>query len=138
MLTKAVLTRPWCLVEINTAVKMGIPVIPLQIDKPGAQFEFPDEAFYASIMNHSVLGESGTAVLQEHGFTPESTCAAIQKVFNRIAVPYSPHRSVAVRLEQVRVLMRQCKFRPQTDDDEQDTESRPIRRIRKHSIHGIG
>ena len=42
LLTDEVMTRPWCLVEIHTALAHGIPIVPIQLGKSHAKW--PDAA----------------------------------------------------------------------------------------------
>merc|ERR1719193_1267396 len=50
LLTSRVLSRPWVLVEIVTAIRHGVQVVPVELHKTGNTFQFPDEAFFASIL----------------------------------------------------------------------------------------
>lgn len=54
LLTRGVLTRPWCLLEIVTATKAGAQVLPVKVDEPGEGFEFPDDAFYERLQSGRV------------------------------------------------------------------------------------
>merc|ERR1711937_1037159 len=50
LLTPGVLTRPWCLVEIVTAVRHNINLVPVRIVRDGINFCYPDDAFYDNIL----------------------------------------------------------------------------------------
>lgn len=48
LLTPQFFSRPWCLVEIVTAVRNSLNLVPVTIQRPGLNFEFPDEDFYTA------------------------------------------------------------------------------------------
>lgn len=108
LLTTNVLTRPWVLVEIVTALRAGVQVVPVELQKNGNDFEFPDEAFYQSLLDSSLLGDDGTSMLRSHQIEPLDVVEALKQVFQRIAVPYSPHRPESIRRAELKALLRQC------------------------------
>ena len=59
LLTPGVLSRPWVLVELATAFTVGVPIHPVQLTKPGCEFTFPDDTFYESVLDGSIVGEVG-------------------------------------------------------------------------------
>eukprot|EP00966_Prymnesium_polylepis_P241027 5574583-Prymnesium_polylepis.1 len=71
LLTRGVLTRPWCLIEIYEAWVHGIPIVPVEIS--GGGFSFADMHAYVSELPLRMGKEdpAGLAVLQrELGMTP--------------------------------------------------------------------
>merc|ERR1712046_379437 len=52
LLTHSILSRPWCLVEIVTAVRDRVAVVPVLVTKPGLpNFKFPDDDFYKQMLD---------------------------------------------------------------------------------------
>merc|ERR1712187_607210 len=43
LLTPGILTRPWCLLEIVTAVRSGVRFVPVEVQKPGIKYQYPDD-----------------------------------------------------------------------------------------------
>lgn len=110
LMTKDVLTRPWVLVEIATAHRLGVPILPIEIRKAGLQFRYPDESFYAGLSDGTLLPRSSKKVLHACGVTPFDVENSIRKVFNRISFPYSPHRSSTLRMVEVQDFLKRCHF----------------------------
>eukprot|EP00929_Paragymnodinium_shiwhaense_P111303 TRINITY_DN7910_c0_g1_i2.p1 TRINITY_DN7910_c0_g1~~TRINITY_DN7910_c0_g1_i2.p1 ORF type:complete len:1061 (+),score=211.59 TRINITY_DN7910_c0_g1_i2:71-3184(+) len=109
LLTRGVLTRPWCLVEIVSAVAANVPVVLVSIDKPGNIFQFPDEAFYSRLLKGEIVDESGTQVLRESSISMENVEAALRHAFKHIAVPFSPHKPGGIRRAELTAIMKLCK-----------------------------
>lgn len=108
--TPGMLTRPWILVEIWTAIEHDIKILPVFLLKAGMQFQPPGEEFYAGLLDGSIVGEQGMSLLDEYGITPEAMVSCITQVFKRIAVSYSPHRSTNIRDAELREILRQCNM----------------------------
>mmetsp|Transcript_11365 Transcript_11365/g.19488 ORF Transcript_11365/g.19488 Transcript_11365/m.19488 type:complete len:223 (-) Transcript_11365:77-745(-) len=109
LLTEEVLTRPWVLVEIATANRMGIPILPVEVRKAGNKFQYPDEQFYTKLAAGKLLPHSSMRVLESCKITILEIEAGIRKVFNRISFPYSPHRPAIFRRAEVEDLLRHCR-----------------------------
>jgi len=109
LLTKCVLVRPWCIVEIVTAVNHGIPVLPVQVMKAGGEFKFPDEEFYTDLPEQ--LGKGGIRVLKACEISVDDAQEAIKKVFQRISISYSPHRAAAARQPELEAILKECPAR---------------------------
>lgn len=112
LLTKDILTRPWCLLEIVTAVRANVRIVPCDIQRRDAHFQFPDEDYYASVADGSAFDESCLSLLEEYGVTGDELASCIRKVFQRIAVPFSPHRSKNIRTTELVNLLKHCQHRP--------------------------
>merc|ERR1712187_845230 len=109
MLTKGVLLRPWCLVEIVTAMQADVEIVPVNIDKATAtSFTYPDENFYAEFLKGNVLRAEAEELLREQGFSLEDTVCALRETFKSIALSYSPHRTEAIRREEIKALFKKC------------------------------
>eukprot|EP00927_Polykrikos_kofoidii_P004923 TRINITY_DN11942_c0_g1_i1.p1 TRINITY_DN11942_c0_g1~~TRINITY_DN11942_c0_g1_i1.p1 ORF type:complete len:1017 (+),score=175.41 TRINITY_DN11942_c0_g1_i1:287-3052(+) len=110
ILTPGVLTRPWVLVEIWTAITSNVEVVPVMLLKPGATFQIPGDDFYNDLLDGSILGAKGIDLLKELDISLESLVACIKKVFLRIASSYSPHRSKQIRDAELREILRKCNL----------------------------
>lgn len=108
LLTPGVLSRPWCLVEIVTAVKHGANIVPVEVQRPGSKYHYPDEAFYATILTGDHLNQEGKDILDNEGVTLVEVEKAIRQVFLKIALPFSPHKSKNVRDAELRDILKRC------------------------------
>jgi len=111
LLSKEVLQRPWVLVEIVTARKHGVYVLPVRVDKPGDVFVYPDDAFYGNLRNGKFLDQDATDILLRCNCTLEDTEKALRAVFQQIAVSYSPHKTVSIRRAEIGALLKQCRLK---------------------------
>jgi len=113
MLTSQVLLRPWVLVEIVTAIRSGIRVVPVQVTKPGADFVFPGEKFYTRLAEGKVLTSDGSQILSDSGVSLLEVESALREVFRHIAIPYSPQRPNEIRQAELKALLKRCHLRKQ-------------------------
>merc|ERR1719183_2933755 len=67
LLTPNVLLRPWCLVEIVTAVRCNINIVPVTIVRPGLDFQFPGDDFYAALATGNNLPSNAAQILNNEG-----------------------------------------------------------------------
>lgn len=126
LLSQNVLTRPWVLIELVTAMESGVRVLPVEVMKPGTTFTFPDEAFYQSLHRGEILDEKGQALLKENGLDLSHVETALRQVFKKIAVPYSPHRPESIRKAEVRTLLKQVRLRSADLPSNAITESQAL------------
>merc|ERR1712130_922149 len=98
LLTPGVLTRPWCLVEIVTAVRNDINLVPVMIVRPGLDFKFPNDDFYEDLLQGVIVDPEFMSV---QGIEMSEVANAIQKLFVKIAVTFSPHKAVTIRQAEV-------------------------------------
>jgi hypothetical protein len=110
LLTPGFLSRPYCLLEIVIASRWERPYVPVQIMRPGISQEFriPDEEFYSSFRRGEIIGTRGVQLLEENGVTPAEVENAIRCVFKMIALPFSPHKSAAVRRAEMDDILKRC------------------------------
>lgn len=108
LLTKGVLTRPWCLIEIVTAIQLQIPVLPVQIVKPGAEFHYPDRTFYEELRAGVNLEHKDQDLLTHCGMTLDDVTEAVHEVFKHIAVRFSPHSPANMRRVELETIMQRC------------------------------
>jgi len=112
LLTPGILLRPWCLVEIVTAQRNDVQIVPVDIQRPGSQFKYPTEQFYIDLRCGSSLTEAEVKLLQSEGIELQDLEEAIRLVFTRIALPFSPHKSKAIREAELSDILNRCDFRP--------------------------
>jgi len=128
LLSPGCLRRPWVLVEIATAVKAGLHLIPVTLQKPTdtTPFQFPDEAYYRSLRDGSLLGYAGLEVLHSCGISALQVEGALRTFSLCIALSYSPHRNRRVRKVEIQALLRTCALKSQDvvneDSDNSDNE----------------
>jgi len=111
LLTKGVLTRPWVLVEIVTAISWCIPVLLVAVEKAGSKFEFPEEPFYEQFRKGEILSKQDMAVLADCGISPDEVVRALKGALKRIAVPYSPHKAATIRRAELQALLDEVTLR---------------------------
>eukprot|EP00930_Biecheleria_cincta_P029409 TRINITY_DN20471_c0_g2_i2.p1 TRINITY_DN20471_c0_g2~~TRINITY_DN20471_c0_g2_i2.p1 ORF type:complete len:879 (+),score=150.97 TRINITY_DN20471_c0_g2_i2:187-2823(+) len=108
LLTPGLFTRPWCLLEIVTALRNNITIVPVEVQKPGSRFTYPDEHFYEKLREGSALTEDGRKILANDGVELSEVEAAVRHVFTKIALTFSPHKSSAIREAEMQSLMDRC------------------------------
>lgn len=90
LLTKGILTRPWCLVEIVTAHREGVQMLPVEVVKPGNSFTYPDPKFYEELQAGTFLDAGATEIITDCGLTLDDVASSLKELFSRISVPFSP------------------------------------------------
>lgn len=108
LLTPGLLSRPWCLLEFVTAVRSGVNIVPIEIQRPGIKYFYPDEDWYTNLRNGDVISKDSTTMLLGMGVTLEEIGQAIRQVFLKIALPFSPHKSGNVRSAEIADIMKRC------------------------------
>ena len=97
LLTPGILSRPWCLVEIATAQRNKVHILPVEVQRPGMKFQYPDDAFYENFRTGGNLTNADQDLLLKHAITISELEASIRQVFKKIAQPFSPHKSRQIR-----------------------------------------
>jgi hypothetical protein len=108
LLTEKVLTRPWVLMEIVTAVRHGVEVLPVLLLRPGNVFRYPDEMFYRSLQAGTLLPKDTVTQLQEQGIDFEVLEHCLRTAFKRISISYSPHQAASIRKAELENVLKQC------------------------------
>ena len=92
--SKSVLTRPWCLLELLTAIKHGLPVVGLSLCGGAAAYSFAEAQHFLanldSLLEHACPG--AVQLLAEHGW-PDLTHVAYllsTALPARISIPFTP------------------------------------------------
>jgi len=109
LLTPQVLTRPWCLVEIVEAMLNAQSVVPVEVQRPGAAFKYPEESFYADLRDGKVLDSQGMSILLQEKISLKDVEEALRKLFRLIASPYSPHKTINVRHAEMQDILSRCR-----------------------------
>lgn len=110
LLSKNVLTRPWVLLEIVTAVSSGVRVLPVELLRAGNVFEYPDESFYSRIRDGSFFDDHAKGMFRERSIDWTTLENALREVFQCISVSYSPHRAASIRKAELSALMKRCRI----------------------------
>jgi hypothetical protein len=111
LLTDHVLTRPWVLAEIVTAVRNGVRVLPVHLLRLGNGFRFPDESFYTALRTGTLIPSEDMRLLYELSIDERMVEQCLRYVFRRISLSYSPHRAASIRSAELRAFIRQCQSR---------------------------
>lgn len=105
ILSPGVLERPWCILEIITAQRHGINIIPVIVVQG---FKFPDEDCYAALFNGDLYAPDTYAFLEEQGVELEELEAAIRWVFDKICVNFNAQRASGVRVAEIGGIVERC------------------------------
>jgi hypothetical protein len=104
LLTKNVLSRPFCLAEIATAISGQIPIIAVNLEGQGYSFEesrnfLASQSFRTALENRN---PGASASLEEQGFNVDDLGQTLSAVLpNIIAKPFNPAASERVRASQI-------------------------------------
>lgn len=115
LLTPGVLTRPWVLVEVVTAMRCGARVVPVEIQLKGRTFVYPDKAYFERLRKGETLQRDAMRLLRSQNISLQELTWCLQQVFSRIAVSFSPHRSDSIRQAELKDLLKHCKDSAQGD-----------------------
>ena len=93
-----VLSRPWCLLELLTAIDAGVPIVGVAITAGPAAYDFrAAAAFMGELDVPGRLDASAAQLLDEHGHTLEDAAWKLSSVLPQvISVPLDPFASRAV------------------------------------------
>jgi len=111
LLTPNVFSRPWCLVEIVTALWNNIPIVPVEIARPDMRFQYPDDAFLEGISCGKGLTNHDIDLLRAQGISLEEVTHAIRQVSLKISLPFSPHKAAKLRQAELEHILDRCKVR---------------------------
>eukprot|EP00931_Biecheleriopsis_adriatica_P051162 TRINITY_DN29649_c0_g2_i1.p1 TRINITY_DN29649_c0_g2~~TRINITY_DN29649_c0_g2_i1.p1 ORF type:complete len:917 (+),score=153.65 TRINITY_DN29649_c0_g2_i1:111-2861(+) len=114
LLTPGILLRPWCLVEIVVSYQRNVNIVPVEIQRPGIKFEYPDETFFKRMGSGELLTEDDMRLLKSQDITFSELETAVRHVFTKIAVPFSPHKSSAMRAAEISSILQRCKPKRKT------------------------
>lgn len=109
LLTPGILLRPWCLVEIVISCKNNVNIVPVEIQRPGMKFEYPNEDFFKKMGTGESLTEEDLMLLNAQDISLSELEAAVRHIFTKIALPFSPHKSSAMRAAEILSILQRCK-----------------------------
>jgi hypothetical protein len=111
LLTPNLLSRPWCLLEMVTAVRNNVEILPVNIQRPGeSAFKYPDGEFFQKPSRGETLAKDDLKFLRSKGVKPKDLLS-LKKVFQKIATPFSPHQSGGIREAELRQILDRCTLR---------------------------
>merc|ERR1711971_116045 len=79
LLTPGFLTRPWCLVEIVTAHRHDVQIVPVEVQRPGVTFNYPNDEFYSRLRDGKFLDDGALDLLRSEGIQLSELEAAIRR-----------------------------------------------------------
>ena len=102
--TKGVLVRPFCLAEMSTAISFQIPIVAINIDGQGYNYE-DAAAFLGAPSFKEALEErnpGAAETLEGHGFNVDDLGQTLRSVIpNIISKPFNPMATERVRASQI-------------------------------------
>eukprot|EP00927_Polykrikos_kofoidii_P059590 TRINITY_DN54737_c0_g1_i1.p1 TRINITY_DN54737_c0_g1~~TRINITY_DN54737_c0_g1_i1.p1 ORF type:complete len:1044 (-),score=135.19 TRINITY_DN54737_c0_g1_i1:39-3119(-) len=114
LLTSNVLSRPWCLIEIVTAYRAEVQIVPVEVQSRRFAYEYPDDSFYTKFLMGATLSASDISLLRCTGISLEDCATAIRETFTKIACPFSPHKSRLVRQAEMLGILERIRVAPAT------------------------
>lgn len=111
LLTNGVLSRPWVLLEICTALESGVTVLPVEIQRHDVKFQYPDEEYFQAVASGRVLDEGAKKLLTSNEVNLEQLANALRQVFKKIALPFSPQKSASIRKAELRDILKRCEIK---------------------------
>jgi len=108
LLTPSLFSRPWCVIELVIALRSGVHILPVEIQRPGLQFQYPDDAFYDLLGRGEGLSDVDKQLLFAEDIALTDFVEAVRHVFMKIARPFSPHKSASVRMAELTDILRHC------------------------------
>jgi len=109
LLTKGVLTRPWCIVEIVTAMRNGVHVLPVEVQRREMQFQYPNENYFLEVESGGIFDAQSREVIDNEGIKLDEVAAALRQVFKQISLPFSPHKTRNVRMAELKDILKACQ-----------------------------
>ena len=102
VLSEHVWERPWCLVEVYTAIKAGIPVVPVLV--VGEPYDFAKAAQHLKFLD-TALGDDAVKGLREDGFDVVDMAYVLSTVVpSLIATEFKPTAAKDLRAAQLKVI----------------------------------
>lgn len=111
LLTPNVLKRPWCLIEIVEARRHNVRVVPIEVQRPGLTFRYPDEVYFKRMASGQELDKGATELLQREGIALAEVEGVLRQVFQAIAKPFSPHKTKEIRQAELRDVLKLCQLK---------------------------
>ena len=82
--------------------------VPVEIQRPGLKYIYPDEDWYRSLLRGEVAPKDCMALLRGMGVNLEELAVAIRQLFLKIALPFSPHKSSNIRAAEIADILKRC------------------------------
>lgn len=104
LLTRHYLTRPYCIVELGEAHRLGLPIVPVQLVGIPDEFDYGELA--ASLDGDGFLDAAGWEVVTKQGVTRDHVRAALGRLSQVISMQFAPNASATVQSFQVDEIIR--------------------------------
>ena len=92
--SKDVFSRPWCLLELHTAIEAGIPIVALNCAGKGYNFSAASDFLLHLDTSLATANPSALALLEEHGVDPKLLAYSLHAVIpNLISVNFNASAS---------------------------------------------
>jgi hypothetical protein len=138
LLTEKVLTRPFCLAEIFTALTCGIPVVTVLIKPEPFIFE---EQWKSLALMDKTLNDGALKTLREYGIDPISAAYVLNKRLPHIVTKeYDTNQPVNVRVEQMHNIWKAIKAEKDTGVTPMTYSSEEVETwtaVRETSLSGV-
>lgn len=108
LLTPGVLSRPWCLVEVVTARRNHVRIVPVKVERQGADFQYPSESYFQRLSRGEELNTEAWRLLASLSISRDELVRALRHTFSQIALPFSPHKSAAIREAELSDILKRC------------------------------
>jgi len=110
ILTKSYLRRPFCLAELVAAHQASMLIIPVQVRGIDREFDF-DELIALDENNMGLLMDDlGWRILEDQKISRSDVWAAIKRLREIIALPFSPNASAAVQSAEIDELLNKIRL----------------------------
>jgi hypothetical protein len=112
--TKGVLTRPWCLVEIYTAIKNNVPLVSVAVDNGGYDFMAAVDLLSSLKKNLAIANPGAVEMLEDHAkaldlpSVDEIGTTIVAVLPNIISKPLNPNGDGLVLKAQLQVIANTC------------------------------
>ena len=106
ILTKGVLSRPWCLLELVTAIRDGKNIIPVRLMNQTRGFDFEQAGMWVSNLCYMLeeMNPGAIGVLKNVGVEIEEAQDAVKKLLDVVAVEVNtafPERVLNAQFEMI-------------------------------------
>lgn len=105
LLTPGFFSRPWCLVELVTAIRNDVNIVPVELQRAGCPTCHPDDE---DILAGTLVGRQGIEILAREGICAQDIVAAVKQIRLESSLPYIPMRPRNIREKQLLDILKRC------------------------------
>lgn len=138
--SKGVLERPWCILEIMTAIEHGIPIIGISLTSGPFAYDFAATAAYLDALDTELEERNpGTsALLVDHGVQPSDAARKLSATLPKmISTPFNPSASKNVLHSTLEDVVEQIRKAKPLEVSAEAEESFHRRRSRSRTPGGV-